>query len=204
MNPPTRMRGPWEGRPELRGRYVLFVGDDVFLVFSWGPGPFAARYSAEEHAFLEAPIAALPGDIRAALSDGAQVCALDATGGWHSLSRDAEGKWVAREETRWSPAPFTVAAAPDGTHLVRAESARVTRDGFEWLAAAPVEALAVDEQGRLAVCRRDGVVELRDAKNGGQLEIPAHEGRCSRVTFCDAGRALCTVGWDGRLRVSRL
>jgi hypothetical protein len=154
------MRGPWEGRPELRGRCVLFVGDDVFLVFSWGPGPFAARYSAEEHAFLEAPIAALPGDIRAALSDGAQVCALDATGDWHSLSRDAEGKWVAREET------------PNGTHLVRAESARVTRDGFEWLAAAPVEALAVDEQGRLAVCRRDGVVELRDAKNGGAARDP--------------------------------
>lgn len=121
---------------------------------------------------LEAPIAALPGDIRAALSDGSQVCALDATGGWHSLSRDAEGKWVAREETRWSPAPFTVAAAPNGTHLVRAESARVTRDGFEWLAAAPVEALAVDEQGRLAVCRRDGVVELRDAKNGWAARDP--------------------------------
>lgn len=204
VSPPTRVRGPWEGRPELRGRHVLFVGDDLFLVFSWGPGPFAARYSSEQHAFVEEPIAQLPGDIRAALNAGSQVRALDVTGGWHSLSLDPEGKWVAKEEARWSPVPFTVAAAPDGSHLVRAEGARVTRDGVEWLSSAPVEALAVDARGRLAVCRRDGVVELRDEQNVLRLEIPAHEGRCSRVTFCDQCRALCTVGWDGRLRVSRL
>lgn len=204
VTPPVRVAGPWEGRPELRGRHVLFVGDDLFLVFSWGPGPFAARYSKERNAFVEEPIAAVPPDIRGAATDGTQVRALDVTGGWHSLAPDATGHWVAREEKKWTPVPFTVAASPDLSTVVTAEGTRFTRDGVELVAAAPIEALALEGTGRLAVCRRDGVVEVRDANGTVQLEIPAHEGRCGRVSFCDAGRAVCSVGWDGRLRVSEL
>jgi hypothetical protein len=194
--------GDWEGRPALRGRHVVFLGEDLLLVYSWGPGPWAARWSPEREAFVEISLPAVPGDVRGVVSDGERVFSLDVSGRWTSLVPGPAGQ-VIREEARWAPVPSVVAGSPDGRLFVTATERTVERraSGQRFESAAPVESLALASDGRLGVCRRDGVVELRDAHDVERLEVRAFEGRCGRVAFCDGERALCAVGWDGFLRV---
>lgn len=164
------MRGPWEGRPELRGRYVLFVGDDVFLVFSWGPGPSRRATPPRSTPSSKRPSWRCQATFARRSAMGRRCApSMRRVAGTPSRATPKGSGWLEKRRAgrrRLSRSP------PRPTAHTCAESARVTRDGFEWLAAAPVEALAVDEQGRLAVCRRDGVVELRDAKNGWAARDP--------------------------------
>lgn len=197
VSPPVRVKGAWEGHPELRGRHVVFLGE-LLLVFSWGPGPWAARYDEAAGAFVEVEVPSLPPDIKAVQQQGNVVHALDVLGGWHELTLRGDGSMTAARLATWSPVPTAVA---DFEGTVTAVGKVVQRGSTRLELAAPVEGLALSSTGHLAICRRDGVVEVRDAQNVLTLEVPAHEGRCSGVRFCDGERAVCSIGWDGRLRV---
>lgn len=188
----TLVAGPWEGHPEVRGRHVLFTSPTEVWSFSWGPGPAVARFDSSLGRFVDVPTPAAPPDVRGACTDGRRVVSLDVTGGWTRAGV---------ELARWSPVPHTVACSADLSIVVTAEGRTVHRGEHTFDAEAPVEALAVASDGRLAVCRRDGVVELRDANDAVVFASAAHDGRCGDVVFCDDERALCSVGWDGRLRV---
>jgi hypothetical protein len=113
-----------------------------------------------------------------------------------------EGQAVRVERIEEASGAERLAVSVDGTQQARAAGAKVWRAGSPPLSvSSPVEAIAVANDGRLALSRRDGVVELRDVEQRLRFSSPAHEQRCARVAFCDQQRAVCSVGWDGRLRV---
>ena len=198
-----RVPGAWEGHPEVRGRHVVFLGEDLLLVYSWGGGPWAAQWNAQARRFVERPVPEAPADVRGVVVDGASVRSLDVSGRWTRLVQTPDG-FERRDEGVALPVPGLVAASPGATAVVTAAGTRLQRDGRSLRdAVSGLEGLALAADGRLALCRRDGVVELRGADDGLVLEVPAFEGRCGRVAFCDAN-ALCAVGWDGRLRVIEL
>jgi hypothetical protein len=69
------------------------------------------------------------------------------------------------------------------------------------LPGAVIDAIATDDGGRVAVGLRSGRVHLFDDDGTLSLDVAAHDERCAVLAFCDAGRALCSGGWDGRVRV---
>jgi WD40 repeat protein len=64
-----------------------------------------------------------------------------------------------------------------------------------------VEDIALAQDGRRAICRRDGTVTLETAGGQALWTVPAHTDRCASVAFCDGERAICSAGWDGRIRL---
>jgi hypothetical protein len=108
------------------------------------------------------------------------------------------------------------AIAAAGPHVVVATNAGITRikgGGVDVVfdvspdAAADqgdVDAVAVDEGGRVAVGLRGGRVLLFDDAGVLQLDVAAHAARAAVVAFCDGGAALCSAGWDGRVRIMEL
>jgi len=48
---------------------------------------------------------------------------------------------------------------------------------------------------------RSGRVLVFDDDGALNLDVAAHDERCAVLAFCDEGRALCSGGWDGRVRV---
>jgi hypothetical protein len=197
-----RVPGAWDDNPVLRGRHVIFLEEELLLVYGWAGGPWAAQWSEGSQAFLPVPVPEAPRDARAVARVGAAVYSLDASGVWSAFTRGVE-RFEVKPVARWEPAPTTAATPAEGSEVVTAAGTRVERQGRKrgFDTSAPVESLALASDGRLAVCRRDGVVELRDSADTLRLEVPAFEGRCGRVAFCDGEQALCAVGWDGRLRV---
>jgi WD40 repeat protein len=202
-SPPRVVPGPWQGDPRIRARHVAFLDATHFVFFGWGAPTAGARFDAALDRFVEVGVPALPADMRELAVREGELWAVDASGGLHRLTLGPDGFRVD------SPAPGLgaerVAVSPDGRRRAVSSAAGAWR--LEPFASAPrevaspVEALAIADDGRLALCRRDGVVELRDADDVVLLEAPAHEQRCAKVVFCDAQLAVCSVGWDGRLRV---
>lgn len=192
----ARVATPWDGNEEVRGRHVAFITGDTFVVFGWGATPFAARFEGDR--FVEQPLAASMGDVRdVSCREGS--CVL--------LSATSQAMWLRFDDGRFTVAPFDVPAetrliarSPDGRALVTVDTQLRLPDGRA-LNEPALEDVAIDDGGRVALCRRDGSVALLDAALKPVFDVAAHTERCARVSFCDDGRALCTVGWDGRLRV---
>jgi len=192
--------GPWDEDPEVRGRHVVFLDDRHAVFFGWGAPPRAARFDRATARFLEVPMPAMPGDIRDVATRPGEAWALDAGGAVFRLWLDAQAVRVERVEE--ASGAERMALSADGRHHARAAGSAVWRDRTPPLqVSSPVEGLAVANDGRLALCLKEGVVELRDVEQRVLFSSPAHEQRCARVTFCDQQRAVCSVGWDGRLRV---
>jgi hypothetical protein len=203
VTPARTVPGPWDGDPKTRGRHVAFLDAAHFVFFGWGAPPRAARFEADQGRFVEVPAPVLPGDMRDLVSRPGELWAVDVAGELHRLALTAAG--FSAQTLSAGLGAERIAVSPDGTQRA------VSNAGGVWRLAprrtlpepvsSPVESLAIADDGRVAVCRRDGVVELRGADDVVRLEVPAHQQRCAKVAFCDAQRALCSVGWDGRLRV---
>jgi len=198
------MRGPWEGRPELRGRYVLFVGDDVFLVFSWGPGPSRRATPPRSTPSSKRPSRRCQATFARRSAMGRRCApSMRRVAGTPSRATPKGSGWLEKRRAgrrRLSRSPPRPTAHTSCVQRALASPAMVSsgsrlRPSRLWPSMSRGDSRCADAMGWWSCETR---------RTGGQLEIPAHEGRCSRVTFCDAGRALCTVGWDGRSRVSRL
>ena len=112
---------------------------------------------------------------------------------------------LARTVVATVPGGRVVAVA--GPHLVVATTDTVVRvvGGVPTVAltlpGAVIDAVATDDGGRVALGLRSGRVQLFDDDDTLRLDVAAHDERCAVLSFCDGGRALCSGGWDGRVRV---
>lgn len=189
---------PWTGDAVVRARHVAFMNEDTVVHFGWGAPPRAARFDETAARFVEVPLPLLPGDVRDVACRVGACWLVDADSKVHQLTLHS-GVF---NTTTTTLVAERIAVSPSGEQLATAAGRFVSRRFGEPLeAGGDVESLAIADDGRLAVCRRDGVVRVMNAKGELVYEAPAHEQRCARVTFCDAQRAVCSVGWDGRLRV---
>ncbi len=199
QTPARRVPGPWGGDPKIRARHVAFLDATHFVFVGWGAPPRAARFDPALERFVDVALPVLPGDVRDLAAREGEFFALDAEGALHHVGLDG-----VREQSTTLNAD-RIAVSTDGVQRAASTGAGYWRWGPRSTAlsavSAPVESLAVADDGRIALCRRDGVVELRGADERVLLEAPAHEQRCARVAFCDGQTAICSVGWDGRLRV---
>ncbi len=176
--PARRLATPWDDDVTVRARHVAFFDARCFVLFGWTADAWGACWNGEDFEAVQVP--RLPGEV-------------------YDVAARAGALWLAAGEGGvWKlKADFTmtqVTAAP-ARHLA------VNATGFVASDEAQVQSLALADDGRRAACLLDGSVELRDGAGAVLFLAPAHEQRCARVSFCDAERALCSVGWDGRLRV---
>ena len=197
VSPVKRVVTPWDGDPAKRARHVAFFDSACVIYFGWGAPPRAACHDGQ--AFGEVPLPALPGDVKDVSARGSELL----------LTADADAVWrvTMDRERRVSSsrvpgvAARLVALSPDGARTAFAGRDTVQLGASSVPSPSPLSAMALADDGRLALCRLDGVVELRGAGGEVVFTAPAHEQRCARVAFCDGQRAVCSVGWDGRFRL---
>jgi hypothetical protein len=95
------------------------------------------------------------------------------------------------------PGATAVAASTDGTRVLLGRNDEIVAlDGSPVRRVRGVVSdLAIATDASVAWCTRDGVVGFDD------VTVAAHDDRCAAVTFCDHDKAVCSAGWDGRVRV---
>lgn len=180
---PARLKTPWDGDPAVRARHVAFFDVACMIFFGWGAPPRAACVDGD--AFAELPLPQLPADVRE----------LAARPGELLLTETPDFVW---RVTMTRERQVVASPVPDP----RARLVALSSSGRASFSNAPeLSAVAIADDGRLASCRLDGTVELRDERGALQFIAAAHQQRCARVSFCDQQRALCTAGWDGAFRV---
>ena len=208
----------WQHDPDVRMRHVAFVDDDTLLAWNWNEGPFLVPLtSSPDGSVTIGPIRSARVEARIDLDVVAVTVAAGAV--WTLLGdgrierivpsvharNDDDDNDIARTVVATVPGGRAVAAA--GPHLVVATTDTVVRvvAGVPTVAltlpGALIDAVATDDGGRVAVGLRSGRVQLFDDDGTLRLDVAAHDERCAVLSFCDGGRALCSGGWDGRVRV---
>jgi tRNA A-37 threonylcarbamoyl transferase component Bud32 len=205
------VQGSWIGDLNVRVHQVQWLGKDLLIAFSYGGGPYAWRIRPGDASPVQ--LAPLPRPNPQAMADVQDMDA-GATGVWIAY----QGGLLARYELRGTavqlvplasvPGAKRLSVSPDGLRALAAVGEelldldtggavvrRLSRPG------AIVEDIALAQDGRRAICRRDGTVTLETAGGQALWTVPAHTDRCASVAFCDGERAICSAGWDGRIRL---
>lgn len=205
------MPGPWVGEIDLRGRHLAWLAPNLLIAFAWGGGPYAWRIRPEGGQVVAVPTLPqlepeAPLDVKDIAASGQGVWVLYEPG---LLARlELRGQAIHLQTLGKVAGGKVLAVRPDGdrAYVVAGESV-VPLDG-QGTAGRPlhrpgaaIQDAALASDGRLALCRRDGSVSLEDAAGTPLWTAPAHTDRCAAVAFCDREQALCTAGWDGRVRV---
>jgi hypothetical protein len=209
----------WPHDPTMAMRHVAFLDDETALSWNWSGGPFVTRLGEGSDGRAVATASRGPtatADVRAVATGTDAVWTLHVDGRVERLARGDDG--IAHHHIATVTGGSAIAAA--GSHVVVATSGGVTHvdgggidivfdagtDAADGPATEPPEAdaVAVDPAGRVAVGLRSGRVLLFDDAGGLLLDVAAHTARASVVTFCDGGEAVCSAGWDGRVRVIAL
>lgn len=205
------VQGSWIGDMNVRVHQAQWLGRDLLIAFSYGGGPFAWRIRPGDVSTVH--LAPLPRADPQAMADVQDMDA-GAAGVWIAY----QGGLLARYELRGTAVQLVPLASVPG-----AKRLSVSPDGLRALAAvgeelldldatgavvrrqprpgALIEDIALAQDGRRAICRRDGNVTLEDARGTALWSVPAHTDRCASVAFCDGERAICSAGWDGRVRL---
>lgn len=203
--------GPWVGEVDLRAKHLAWLAPELLVAFAWGGGPYAWRI----HAGGAVPVAIPPLpqkdpneliDVKDIASSELGVWVLYEPGQLASLA--LQGRAVQLRMLGQVPGGKVLALSPSGDRaavvagetvvLLTAQGVvdrRLRRPG------ALIEDAALASDGRLALCRRDGTVALESVNGTAIWTAPAHADRCAAIVFCDREQALCTAGWDGRVRV---
>ena len=209
----------WQHDPDVRMRHVAFIDDDTLLAWNWNEGPFLVPLSSSadggvavgaiRNARFEARIDL---DVIDVVVGGGAVWTLLGDGRIERIVR--RGRSVHTPDNDDDLARTVVATVPGGRavavagpHLVVATTDTVVRvvGGVPTVAltlpGAVIDAVATDDGGRVALGLRSGRVQLFDDDDTLRLDVAAHDERCAVLSFCDGGGALCSGGWDGRVRV---
>lgn len=205
------MPGPWVGEINLRGRHLAWLAPDLLVAFAWGGGPYAWRIRPDGAAAVAIP--PLPQLDPKGLLDAKDI-ATSALGVWvlyepGQLARfQVRGQAIDLQRLGQVAGGKVLAVNPAGDRaaVVAGESVVLVDAAgtvLEKLArpGAVIGDAALASDGRLALCRRDGTVALESASGSSIWTLPAHSDRCAAVVFCDHERAVCSAGWDGRVRV---
>jgi hypothetical protein len=197
----ARVAGPFDDVPERRARHVFFVDDDTLAFLTWSELRVVHR---DGRRFVGDNVVALdPADMPAGVVDVVAVAPIvggavgvDVDGRVLRFGRTASGA-VGAVRLGHIPGATAIAATVDGARVVLGRNDEIVAvDGsLVQRVRGVVSDLAIAADGRVAWCTRDGAVGFDDAT------IAAHDDRCAAVTFCDNDHAVCSAGWDGRVRV---
>ena len=205
------LQGPWVGEVDLRGRHLGWLGADLLVAMAWGGGPYVWRVRSDGTVLVAIP--PLSGHDPKGLVDAKDLASAK-NGVWILY---ASGLLIRLEKDGESVRQRPVGQVPGGKVLALTESGdraavvsgetvvllngrgevveRLQRPG------ALIDDAALADDGRLALCRRDGTVSLESGGGAQIWTVPAHTDRCAAIVFCDRDQALCSAGWDGRVRV---
>ena len=197
----VRVPGPYDGNPGRRARHVFFVDDDTMAFLTWSDWRVVHRVGDR---FVGDEVVAIePADMPAGVVDiialapiqGGAV-GVDSDGRVLRFGRNATGA-LGAQRVGQVPGATAVAATTDGARVLLGRNDEIVAlDGSPVRRVRGVVSdLAMATDGSVAWCTRDGVVGFDD------VTIAAHDDRCAAVTFCDHDNAVCSAGWDGRVRV---
>jgi hypothetical protein len=197
----VRAPGPYDGNPDRRARHAFFVDDDTLAFLTWSDLRVVRRVGDR---FVGDDVVAIdPVNMRAGVIDivalapiAGGAVGVDADGRVLRFARTATGALGAQRMGQ-VPGATAVAATIDGARVLLGRNDEIVAlDGSPVRRVGGVVSdLAMATDATVAWCTRDGVVGFDD------VTIAAHDDRCAAVTFCDHDNAVCSAGWDGRVRV---
>jgi DNA-binding beta-propeller fold protein YncE len=213
----------WQHDAEVRMRHVAFLDDDTVLAWNWNEGPFRVavdraqtppRVGPLERARFEERVDL---DVRAVVAGAGAVWTLLGDGRVERIVRRGEGLHRDVVATLPGGRALAVADSPAGARVVVATADAVHRISVEddgerdvgrggaagtvAVTDGPIDSVAVDAHGHVGVGTRAGRVRLYDGDGRVVFDVAAHDERVAALAFCDGGAALCSGGWDGRVRV---
>jgi hypothetical protein len=196
-----RVPGPFDDVPERRARHVFFVDDDTLAFLTWSELRVVHR---EGERFVGDDVVALdPADMPDGVVDIVALAPIvggavgvDVDGRVLRFGRHASGAVRAQRLGQVSGAT-AIAASVDGARVLLGRNDEIVAlDGaLVHRVHGAVSDLAIAADGSVAWCTRAGAVGFDDAT------VAAHDDRCAAITFCDDDKAVCSAGWDGRVRV---
>lgn len=222
-----RLTTPWPADGP-RARHLAMLDDDTLLLSSWSSGPYVSR-RVSPAAFGPLVLTPLLGEDsgRADIVDAA--IAHEPTAAWLVLERNGQLTRIERGDGGALRArPLAMIAGADfvdamGAGAVVVDGARgviavvdergsvrsAQRTPLDDVDGDPVTAMAASPSGRdmLVGFRSGHVAMLRLDPRSPTVDVEvvwvvrAHGDRVGALSFCDDGRAACSAGWDGRLRV---